>query len=227
MPTAQTQQQNQPSAKVQLPKQQGERKGFTNQEIQAIEADRKEPEKWNVIHMLRDGNYWHANEWSAWLVAVVITSQMKHLHPDMEIDTPTPVKKFAKNINGEYIFVGFQEKSFDKFLPKELVLDWRDVEDGRIDVPIQMPDDHGELTYERLNEAYMKWKAEQQLTPDKKDRDATANGSRQNRGSAMGDTPGHILAIVGRIMSLPLHRTTPIDAYKFLEEVQRELLAHL
>ena len=147
MSTAQTQQ-NQPSAKVQLPKQQGERKGFTNQEIQTIEADRKEPEKWNVVHLLRDGNYWHANEWSAWLVAVVITSQMKRLHPDMEIDPPTPVKKFAKNINGEYIFVGFQEKSFDKYLPKELVLDWRDVEDGRIDVPIQMPDDHGELTYE-------------------------------------------------------------------------------
>lgn len=227
MSTAQTNQQNQPSAKVQLPKQQGERKGFTNQEIQTIEADRKEPEKWNVVHLLRDGNYWHANEWSAWLVAVVITSQMKRLHPDMEIDPPTPVKKFAKNINGEYIFVGFQEKSFDKYLPKELTLDWRDVEDGRIDVPIQMPDDHGELTYERLHEAYMKWKAEQQLTPDKKDKDATANGSRQNRGGAMGDTPGHILAIMGRIMSLPLHRTSPIDAHKFLEEVQRELLAHL
>lgn len=146
MSTTQTQQQNQPSAKVQLPKQQGERKGFTNQEIQTIEADRKEPEKWNVVHLLRDGNYWHANEWSAWLVAVVITSQMKRLHPDMEIVPPTAVKKFAKNIGGEYIFVGFQEKSFDKYLPKELVLDWRDVEDGRIDVPIQMPDDHGNLT---------------------------------------------------------------------------------
>lgn len=158
MSTTQTQQQNQPSARVQLPKQQGERKGFTNQEIQTIEADRKEPEKWNVIHLLRDGNYWHANEWSAWLVAVVITLQMKHLHPDMEIVPPTAVKKFAKNIGSEYIFVGFQEKSFDKYLPKELVLDWRDVEDGRIDVPIQMPDDHGELTYERLQAAYQKWK---------------------------------------------------------------------
>ena len=51
MPTALTNQQNHPSAKVQLPKQQGERKGFTNQEIQTIEADRKEPEKWNVVHL--------------------------------------------------------------------------------------------------------------------------------------------------------------------------------
>ena len=226
MSTIQTQQQNQPSAKVQLPKQQGERKGFTNQEIQTIEADRKEPEKWNVVHLLRDGNYWHANEWSAWLVAVVITSQMKHLHPDMEIIPPTAVKKYAKNIGGEYIFVGFQEKSFDKYLPKELTLDWRDVEDGRIDVPIQMPDDHGELTYERLQAAYEKWKSEQPLSKEKDKKEST-NGDRQGRGGAIGDTPGHILAIVGRIMSLPLHRTSPIDAHKFLEEVQRELLAHL
>ena len=56
--------------------QQEEKRGFTNQEIQAIEANRHDLSSWNVIHLLRDGNYWHANEWSAWLMSVVIAQRL-------------------------------------------------------------------------------------------------------------------------------------------------------
>ena len=34
---------------------QEQKKGFTNQEIQAIEAERQDVKTWNVIHLLKDG----------------------------------------------------------------------------------------------------------------------------------------------------------------------------
>ena len=116
-----------------------EKKGFSNPEIMAIESDRQDASTWNVIHLLRDGDYWHANEWSGWLMGVVVHNEMKRRYPDVEHVAPKPVKKFAKNINGEYIFVGCQEKSFDKYIPKEIQLDFKPVDNLRIDIPIELP----------------------------------------------------------------------------------------
>lgn len=202
-----------------------ERKGFSNPEIQKIEADRMEPAKWNVIHLLRDGNYWHANEWSAWLMSVIIHNEMKSRYPDEERIPITPVKKFAKNINGEYVFVGCQEKSFDKYLPKEMQLNWIPVDNLRIDVEIEFPAELGELSYERLNKMYLDWKAAVPLSKEK------TNGGRQNGNShpqsVDSETSPGIFAIVNRILSFPLSHKSPAEAHDFIAEVQQELLKHL
>ena len=207
-----------------------EKKGYSYPEIQDIEADRKDAEKWNVIHLLRDGNYWHANEWSGWLVAVVIQNEMKRRQPDVERVPPMPVKKFAKNINGEYIFVGFQEKSFDKYIPKEMQMSWVSVDNTRIDVGIELPAELGELSYERLQEMYLKWKAAVPLQKEKKEKGGKSGDDRQDAGLLpFGDdrrTAG-IMAIVTRLLSFPLHKRTPQQAVEFIGEMQQELIGHL
>ena len=218
-----------PDTSKQMENNTEQKKGFTNQEIQAIEADRKDSSTWNVIHLLRDGNYWHANEWSGWLIAVVITDEMKRRHPQDERVPPTPVKKFAKNINGEYIFVGFQEKSFDKYIPKEIQMEWKPASNLRIDVMIELPAELGELSYERLLAMCQEWK---QNTPLSKERgDRGAGGART--ASPGGDdalpfgSPAivpSVMAIVTRILSFPLQKRTPMQAHEFIGELQQEML---
>lgn len=208
---------------------QEQKKGFTNQEIQAIEAERQDVKTWNVIHLLKDGNYWHANEWSGWLVAVIITDEMKRRYPQEERVPPTPVKKFAKNINGEYIFVGFQEKSLDKYIPKELQIDFKAVDNLRIDVTIELSAELGELSYERLFAMYKEWKDNTPLAKEKGEKGSPGNNPpfKGGDGALPFDNPAivpSVMSVATRILSFPLHKRTPMQAHEFIAELQQEML---
>ena len=203
-----------------------EKKGFTNPEIMAIEADRQDASSWNVIRLLRDGDYWHANEWSGWLMGVVVHNEMKRRYPDVERVAPKPVKKFAKNINGEYIFVGCQEKSFDKYIPKEIQLDFKPVDNLRIDIPIELPAEMAPLSYERLQQMFLEWKQSVPLTKEK-------NGTKQKQAEddtppfAITDVPLGLMAILTKLLSFPLASRTPLQAHEFVGELQKDILSHL
>ena len=202
---------------------QEEKRGFTNQEIMAVEADRQDAATWNVIHLLRDGNYWHANEWSGWLMGVVVHEEMKRRYPDVERVPPQPVKKFAKNIGGEYIFVGCQEKSFEKYIPKELQLGFTPVDNLRIDIAVELPAELGEVSYERLQQLFLEWKQSVPLSRDKNE-----GRQRQQGGDAapfQGDRDG-LMAVITKVLSFQLSRHTPMQAHEFIGEIQKEILAH-
>lgn len=199
-----------------------EKKGFSNQEIMAIEADRQDAATWNVIHLLRDGNYWHANEWSGWLMGVVIHDEMKRRYPDVERVPPQPVKKFAKNIGSEYIFVGCQEKSFDKYIPKEVQLSFTPVDNLRIDIAVELPAELGEVSYERLQRMYLEWK---QSVPLSKDKDSGKKSGKGEAAPFAGDSDG-LMAIITKVLSFQLSRRTPMQAHEFIGEIQKEILAH-
>lgn len=204
-----------------------EKKGFTNQEIMAIEADRQDAATWNVIHLLRDGDYWHANEWSGWLMGVVVHKEMKHRYPEMERVAPKPVKKYAKNISGEYIFVGCQEKSFDKYIPKEIQIDFKPVDNLRIDIAVELPAEMAPLSYERLQQMFLEWKQSVPLSKDKN------NGkTRQQEGSditpfAISDVPPGLMSILTKLLSFPLASRTPLQAHEFIGELQKDIISHL
>lgn len=204
-----------------------EKKGFTNHEIMAIEADRQDAATWNVIHLLRDGDYWHANEWSGWLMGVVVHNEMKHRYPEMERVAPKPVKKYAKNISGEYIFVGCQEKSFDKYIPKEIQIDFKPVDNLRIDIAVELPAEMAPLSYERLQQMFLEWKQSVPLSKDKN------NGkTRQQEGSditpfAISDVPPGLMSILTKLLSFPLASRTPLQAHEFIGELQKDIISHL
>jgi len=203
-----------------------EKKGFTNPEIMAIEADRQDASSWNVIRLLRDGDYWHANEWSGWLMGVVVHNEMKRRYPDVERVAPKPVKKYAKNINGEYIFVGCQEKSFDKYIPKEIQLDFKPVDNLRIDIPIELPVEMAPLSYERLQQMFLEWKQSVPLSKEK-------NGTKQKPTEAgtppfaIADVPPGLMSILTKLLSFPLANRTPLQAHEFIGELQKDIISHL
>ena len=212
--------------------QQEEKKGYTLQEIQSIEAERQDPNTWNVIHLLKVANYWHANEWSGWLVGVIINNEMKRRYPQEERVPPTPVKKFAKNINGEYIFVGFQEKSFDKYIPKEVQIEWKPIDNLRIDVTIELPVELGEINYKRLLKMYQDWKQQAPLTKDTSEKSSSSmrTSAKGNDGTLPFDNSAvvpSLMNIATRILSFPLLKRTPMQAHEFIAELQQEMLGCL
>ena len=202
-----------------------DKKGFSNPEIMAIEADRHDPSTWNVIRLLRDGNYWHANEWSGWLMGVVIPNEMKRRYPTEERVPPQAIKKYAKNISGEYIFVGCQEKSFDKYIPKEMQVSFRPVDNLRIDIAIEMPSDLGELSFERLNKMFLEWKSSVPVSKD--DKQSGKGGSVGRNAVLPSDIPPGLMSILTKILSFPLASRTPMQAHEFVADLQKDVLSHL
>ena len=203
-----------------------EKKGFTNAEIMAIESERQDVKTWNVIHLLRDGDYWHANEWSGWLMGVVVYNEMKHRYPDVERVAPKPVKKYAKNISGEYIFVGCQEKSFDKYIPKEIQMDFCPVDNLRIDIAIELPTELAPLSYEHLNQMFLEWKQSVPLSKDKNGGKPHNQDGGNTQQLSITDVPPGLMTIFTKILSFPLASRTPLQAYEFIGDLQRDIISH-
>ena len=159
-------------------------------------------------------------------MGVVVHNEMKRRYPDVEHVAPKPVKKFAKNINGEYIFVGCQEKSFDKYIPKEIQLDFKPVDNLRIDIPIELPAEMAPLSYERLQQMFLEWKQSVPLTKEK-------NGTKQKPAEddtppfAIADVPPGLMAILTKLLSFPLASRTPLQAHEFIGELQKDIISHL
>ena len=50
----------------------------SRQDILTLEKDREESATWNVIHMFKEGSFWHAYEWSAWIICAITYNNEKH-----------------------------------------------------------------------------------------------------------------------------------------------------
>jgi hypothetical protein len=140
-----------------------------------FEKLRKDPESWNKIFLHKDGKFFRAYEWSAWLI-VAITYSDKVRHQQQGDRKPLKVSKKALASGGsDFCFVGFPIKSLEKFVPERT--DFTSTEEKHIVVTIQLPQptDGTEVTYERLHEAFQKWRDGILLSAKPDDIDADGN----------------------------------------------------
>lgn len=199
-------------------------------EIFELEKQREKPEQWNIIHLLKEGTMYHANEWSAWLAREFATTDEQRTA--MNIKPLTPVHREAKNTSGSLIFVGVPFASLDKFIPKSVQISFTPVSDTQIDIAIELPVTLGEISYEALQQKYQEWK---QQFPVKKSGgkkntttpDATAygnpvedllSGSRRQQPMRMSD-------ILAQIVALPVEDITPNEALKILRILKKQCSA--
>ena len=127
-------------------------------DVLQTERNRQAPTEWNKIHIFQMGDFYRAYEWSAWLI-VAITYNDKVRKATRDRKPLKESKKALATTGEEFCFVGFPIKSVEKFIPTRL--DFDSVEDKHIVITIELPtpQDGSEVTYERLNEAFAKWKA--------------------------------------------------------------------
>ena len=122
------------------------------------ERERDTSEQWGIIHLYKTGSFYSAYEWSAWLI-VAITYNDRVRKETRDRKPLKESKKALATTGEEFCFVGFPIKSVEKFIPTRL--NFESVEDKHIVITIELPTPHdgSEVTYERLHEAFTKWKA--------------------------------------------------------------------
>ena len=142
-------------------------------DILPIERDRQEPEKWNVIHLFKTGTFYSAYEWSAWLTAVISFNDEVRMQTRERQPLAVTRNTIASAEGETFCKVGFPIRSVDKFIPNRT--DFTPIDDSHLTITIELPQptDGSEVTYERLSEAFEKWKESQPIKKPK-DKDETA-----------------------------------------------------
>lgn len=189
-------------------------------EIFGIERDRKESDKWNVIHLFKEGSFYHAYEWSAWLLhTFAYTDSVRLTTSDRKSLKVT--HNNIKDSEDTYAFVGFPLRSMEKFIPKDCQVSFTPISNNQIDIAIEIPAEFGEMSEEKMQRCVDEWKAQ---TPATYPRD-----TKKKNGS---DTPPQtlplpknagIMAIVTQILSYPLERKSHEDVFDFLSELKQQL----
>lgn len=180
---------------------------MTIAEIRKIEEERIGTT--NVVHLLKEGSFYHACDWSAWLMTK---------HPIGEA-VNRPMVITAKKLKEGYIhaFVGFPATSLSKYVPNDGSVEFNPVSDTQIDVTLQL--DFGDATVEQVRAMVDEWKESLPITEGKKQR-------REDR-EIQNEAPRivRISDILSRIVSLPMEEISPKAAYDILRDLRQQVSA--
>jgi len=183
-----------------------------------FEKLREDAESWNKIFLHKDGKFFRAYEWSAWLIKTLVCSEaFQKERGDVKI---LAANRYVTK-KGEYVSVGFPLESLSKYMPNYEDVDFETIEDYAT-FTVEMPDEK-EVTYEALQAAFMEWK--QSLS--EKD---TRGGQKVSRSTARVDSEGSrvgMFQILSQVMSYPLESKTPSDNAEFIALLKRQLAALL
>lgn len=179
-------------------------------EIVEIESNRKSPEQYGIVHLMKEDNFYRAHDWSAWLMSQFPIGEAVN----------SPLRISAKKLKDGYIktWVGFPVTSLGKYVPDNGEVVFSPVSDTQIDVTISLPEEYQNADYEALRNAVDEWKAQLPLNDDRRrkrdEREVSEAAPRVMR----------ISDVLGRILSFPLESKSPIEAYDFLRDLRQKVV---
>lgn len=179
---------------------------------------REDAASWNKVILHRDGKFYHAYDWSAWLIKqYVCTEEFQQQRGDEKL---LQVNRYPSK-HGEYAMLGFPLDSISKYIPAyENARKMEDSDDMEITVSI----DFGETDYETLSRTYEEWFDTCQLK-EKKGKSNTAITHSDGKAAALARSG--IFAILVKVLSYPVEAKTPAENIEFISQLRQEVAALL
>ena len=179
---------------------------------------REDAASWNKVILHRDGKFYHAYDWSAWLIKqYVCTEEVQHQRGDEKL---LQVSRYPSK-HGEYAMLGFPLDSISKYIPAyENARKMEDSDDMEITVSI----DFCEADHETLSRMYEEWFATCQLKEKKGKGNAAMTHS---DGKAPALARSGIFAILVKVLSYPVEAKTPAENIEFISQLRQEVAALL
>jgi hypothetical protein len=186
-------------------------------EILEIERNRKESSTWNVIHLFKEGSFYRAYEWSAWLITVVsFNDSVRNGTQDRKPLTVT--RKKDKNSDGTFVFVGFPLNSLDKYIPNGTEL--KPISDNQIDIQIELSADIGEVSFDAISNKIDEWK---DGVPVKEEKQKKGKSDDSTPFVMPSDRPMSITCIMTQIIAYPLEQKSPMEVVAFVSDIRKRL----
>lgn len=183
-------------------------------EILAIEKNRQDSQTHNIIHIFKEGAFYRAYEWSAWLIAVIVNAATGN--------TLAITKKKAKDSDDTFVFAGFPLTSMEKYIPNEAQLSFTPINDEQIDITVELPVDIAMLGDEGINERIKEWSKQFKLK--EKTKKEFEEGTRHEL-SVASPRITRISDIASQIIAFPLENKSPMEAWDFLSQLRKQIAA--
>lgn len=166
-------------------------------EILEKERERGTAEQCATIHLFREGSFYRAYEWSAWLSA-------RHF-PEMKV-----THRMLKGGEG-IVFVGFPLTSLERYTPREASV--VTVDDKCVDIHLPPASADSETT----PDGYANWKLAQPLT------DASKKKVEERRQEERRNAHPRLTDIMLDIMAYPIEQHSPMECMAYLSDVKQRL----
>ena len=170
-------------------------------EILSTERERSSLEQCALIHLFREGTFYRAYEWSAWLCVRYFT----------ELKVTHRLLKGGEDI----IFVGFPLTSLDRYTPEGAVV----LPSGDKSLEMTLPADAfaPDIDMESLWKGFGDWKQCQPLTEASKKKVA------EEKTLAERNAHPHLTDIMLRILAYPIEQHSPMECMQFLAETKQQI----
>lgn len=177
------------------------------------EKNRNERDSWNKIFLHKDGKFYHAYEWSAWLIKTyVCTEEFQQQRGDAKM-----LSAFLyQTKNSEYVILGFPVESISKYIPQYEGIS--PMENGDLELSIET--DFGEeMTYDVIVGIYEQWRATCEVKESKKQQ----NGNAQRNNNAEAFSRSGIFHILSKVLSYQVEKSTPAENIEFISNLKYEI----
>jgi len=173
-----------------------------------IEAENKRNgiEEMRTIRLYREGTFFRAYEWSAWLCC-------KHVG-ELKV-----TNKRLNGIDGTVAFVGFPITSLQKYTPADAQVSVHP--DGSASFILARQSIPDEANADELKTNFGEWKSQLPVEESKKKNSPGFGGQH----TAALPAPATLTEVMRRILAYPLDSRSPIDNMQFLSELKQQLSA--
>lgn len=170
-------------------------------EILEKERERGTLEQCAAIHLFREGTFYRAYEWSAWLCVRYFT-ELKITH------------RLLKGGN-DIVFVGFPLTSLDRYTPQGATV----LPSGDKSVEMVLPAEAFALgtDVESLWKDFEEWKPCQPLT------EASKKKVEEGRVEAERNAHPRLTDVMLRILAYPIEQHSPMECMQFLAETKQQI----
>ena len=171
----------------------------------------------NKVVLHKDGKFYHAYEWGAWLIkTIVCTEEIQKERGDAKL---LQVFRY-KTKDNEYVMLGFPVDVIGKFIPSyvscEPIKDSNDLVIG-----IELPDDYD---YDAMLAAFEEWKrgCEEKMT-----KKSQSNESIKHDTSSANLARNGLFGILANVLAYPLECATPVQNIEFISSLKKQAAALL
>ena len=169
-------------------------------EVFAKEQSRSEKVDYRTIHLIPEGTFYRAYEWSAWLCHRYV-SQFK------------PTHRLLKNTEDSVVFVGFPMTSLERHTPEGATVAEQEDKTVAVILPETVFGEKG--TIEQLQTDFANWKKSVPLVKTKEQ--GTKNQDKNVKSEAS------VEEVLKRILAYPIEQHSPMEAMAFLSEIKQQL----
>ena len=168
-----------------------------------IESRRNTADDHRVIHFCKEGNFYRAYEFSAWLEV--------RFSGDLNV-----TRRYSKTANGEIVMVGFPPGSLQKFTPEGVTPVFS--EDGNMmTMTIPAGRFREDETVEKMREEFRNWKHSVEAS------NKNGHGEGGGKATAQQEKTSCLTAIMHKVIMYPIEHKSPIECMGFLADIKKQL----